>query len=67
MDSVLPSLKFWLMSWFIDTSEFDPAYKFLGAALEVQGFPIQPGQIVDNTEESRALFAEGQAWLHADN
>jgi len=65
MDNVYPSIKFWFMSWFIDTSKFDPAYRFLGAALEAQGFPVQPGQIVDNTAESRALYAEGQAWLQA--
>ncbi|MBN4051750.1 nuclear transport factor 2 family protein [Parvibaculum lavamentivorans] len=60
MDNVYPSIKFWLMSWFIDRSKFDPAYRFLGAALEAQGFPVQPGQIVDNTAESRALYAEGR-------
>jgi len=65
MDSLLPSLKFWIMSWFIDTDKFDPAYQFLGAALEGQGFPVQPGQIVDNTDASRALYQEGQDWLHA--
>lgn len=63
MDSVVPSIKFWLMSWFIDTDKFSPEYKFLGAALESQGFPIKSGQIVDNTAESRALYAEGKEWL----
>ncbi|AWZ00301.1 SnoaL-like domain protein [Rhodobiaceae bacterium] len=62
MDSVLPSLRFWLMSWFVDTETYDPAYKFLGGALAMQGYAIGP-QIVDNTNESRALYAEGQAWL----
>lgn len=67
IDSVVPSLRFWLMSRFIDTSKFHPAYKFLGASLEKQGFPVQPGQIVDNTDESRTLYREGQAWLHNGN
>lgn len=65
MDSVVPSLKFWLMSLFMDTDKFDPAYRFLAFGLESQGFPIQPGQVVDNTEESRELYQEGQDWLHA--
>lgn len=63
MDSVSPSLRFWFMSWFIDTDKFDPAYKHLGAALESQGFAVLPGQVVDNTEESRKLYEEGQNWL----
>ena len=67
MDGLYPSVRFWFMSWFIDTDKFDPAYRFLGAALEQQGFPVQPGQIVDNTEESRALYTEGQEWLRSAN
>jgi len=62
MDSVMPSLRFWLMSWFVDTETYDPAYKFLGAALAMQGYTIEP-QVVDNTDEARALYAEGHTWL----
>ena len=63
MDTVLPSFRFWLMSWFIDTETYDPAYKFLGSALAMQGYTIGQ-QVVDNTDQSRALYAEGQTWLH---
>jgi hypothetical protein len=63
MDTVLPSFRFWLMSWFIDTETYDPAYKFLGGALAMQGYTIGP-QVVDNTDASRALYAEGQIWVH---
>lgn len=66
IDSVLPSIKFWFMSWFIDIDKYDPAYKFLAAGLERQGFEIQPGQIIDNTAESRALYAQGLAWINAE-
>lgn len=63
MDSVGPSFRFWLMSFFLDTDKFDPAYKHLGAAMEAQGYEILPGQIVDHSDESRALYREGQDWL----
>ncbi len=63
LDSVGPSFQFWLMSFFLDTDKFDPAYKYLGAAMEAQGYEVQPGQIVDHTDESRALYREGQDWL----
>ncbi len=52
----------WL-SWFLNTDDFNPAYKFLGAAMSQQGYTVDP-QVVDKTEEARALYAEGQAWLH---
>lgn len=63
IDSVLPSFKFWLLSLFMDTDEFDPAYKFLGMMLTKAGYPIQAGQVVDNTDAARALYANGQQWL----
>lgn len=62
IDSVFPSIRYWLMSWFLNTDDFDPAYKFLGAAMSQQGYTVDP-QVVDKTDESRALYAEGQAWL----
>jgi len=66
IDSVLPSLRFWLMGLFMPTGKFDPAYKHLGMVLEKAGFEIQPDQVVDNTAAARALYEEGQAWLLAD-
>lgn len=66
MDSVLPSIRFWFMSWFIDTDKFDPAYKFLGAGMEMGGYTVSP-QVVDKTDASRALYQDGQDWLHASN
>ena len=65
MDSVLPSLEFWLMSLFMDTDDHDPSYRFLALALDAQGYPIQPGQVVDHTREAQELFDEGQRWLAA--
>lgn len=67
IDSVLPSLKFWLMSWFMPTAKFDPAYRNLAMVLSRAGYTIEPGQVVDNTEGSRALYEEGQRWLHEAN
>lgn len=64
MDSVLPSLTFWLMGLFMPTHKFDPAYKHLGIVLSRAGYAIQPGQVVDNTDASRALYQEARAWLH---
>lgn len=63
IDSVFPSIRYWVMSWFLNTDDFNPAYKFLGAAMSQQGYTVDP-QVVDKTEEARALYAEGQAWLH---
>ncbi len=63
MDSVGPSLKFWLMSFIMPTDKFDPAYKHLGMVLSKAGYAIQPGQVVDNTEASRRLYEHGQRWL----
>jgi hypothetical protein len=64
MDSVGPSLKFWLLSFLLPTHKFDPAYKHLGLVLNKAGYDIQPGQVVDNTDASRKLYQEGQDWLH---
>lgn len=63
IDSVYPSIRFWVMSWFLNTDDFHPAYKFLGAAMSQQGYTVHP-QVVDKTDESRALYAEGQSWLN---
>jgi hypothetical protein len=63
MDSVQPSLKFWLLSWFMPTQKFDPAYKHLGMVLSKAGYTIRPDQVVDNTDASRRLYEEGQRWL----
>ena len=48
MDSVGPSLKFWLMSFIMPTDKFDPAYKHLGMVLSKAGYAIQPGHVVYN-------------------
>ncbi|EIT70595.1 nuclear transport factor 2 family protein [Hydrocarboniphaga effusa] len=63
MDSVGPSLRFWLIGFFIDEDAYDPAYRYLALSLSQKGYAIQPGQIVDNTDESRALFVEARRWL----
>ena len=63
MDSVGPSLRFWLISFFMNEDAFDPAYRYLGVSLSRKGYPIQPGQVVDNSDESRALYVEGRQWL----
>jgi len=65
IDSVRPSLKFYLMSLLMPTRKFDPAYKHLGMVLAKAGYQIQPGQVVDNTDASRALYREARAWLRA--
>lgn len=67
MDSVGPSLRFWLMSRLMPTDRFDPAYRYLGMALSKAGYPVQPGQVVDNTQTSRDLYAQGQRWLQSAN
>ncbi|MBS4089815.1 nuclear transport factor 2 family protein [Pseudomonas rustica] len=63
LDSIEPSLVFWFKSLWMDTSQFDPAYKYLGFMLGKSGFAVQPGQYVDNTEPTRQLYAEGKSWL----
>lgn len=63
MDSVGPSLRFWLIGFFMNEDAFPPAYRYLALSLSQKGYSIQPGQIVDNTDESRALYAEGRQWL----
>lgn len=63
MDSLEPSFTFWLMSFFIDTDDYPSEYKYLAFGLEQGGLKIQPGQIVDNSDQSRALYREGKDWL----
>ena len=63
MDSVLPSLRYWLLGLLMPTGQYDPAYKHLALALSKQGYEIKPGQVVDQSESSAKLYAEGQAWL----
>ena len=63
MDSLEPSFVFWLMSFFIDTDAYPTEYKYLAFGLEQGGLKIQPGQIVDNSDQSRALYQEGKDWL----
>ncbi|AMO72017.1 nuclear transport factor 2 family protein [Sphingorhabdus sp. M41] len=67
MDSVGPSMSFGLLYRALNIGQYEPAYKHLAAALSLQGFTIQPGQIVDKTEESRALYENGQRWLNDSN
>jgi len=66
MDSVTPSLRFWLLRKLISTAAFDPAYRHLGVVLARAGFPVRPGQVVDNTEAARALYADGRHWLRGE-
>ena len=63
LDSVEPSLIFWFKSLWMDTRQFDPAYKYLGFMLGKSGFAVQPGQYVDNTEATQKLYEEGRTWL----
>jgi len=63
MDSVQPSLRFWLIGLFISKDTFHPAYRYLGLSLSQKGYAVQPGQIVDNSDESHALYSEGRQWL----
>lgn len=63
LDSIKPSLVFWFKSLWMDTRPFDPAYQYLGFMLGKSGFPVQPGQYVDNTEATHTLYQEGKAWL----
>lgn len=51
------------MSFFIDTDDSPTEYKYLTFGLEQGGLEIQPGQIVDNSDQSRALYQEGKDWL----
>ncbi len=63
MDSVQPSLRFWLLSRLMPTGRFEPSYRHLGVVLKKLGYAIQPGQVSDYTPASQALYAEGQRWL----
>lgn len=65
LDSIEPSLVFWWRSLWMNTSEYDPAYKYLGFMLKKTGFAVQPGQYVDNTPKTQKLYDEGSAWLAA--
>lgn len=63
MDSVGPSMSFPLLYSALNVDQYEPAYKHLAAALSLQDFAMQPGQIIDKTDESRALYESGQQWL----
>lgn len=64
IDSTSPSIAFWLASFFMNTDDFDPAFKHLGMVLSRAGYKIHPGQVVDNTGASKALYQEGLIWLN---
>lgn len=66
MDSVFPSLRFWLISFFLPTKKYNSSYMFLGLALENQGYDIKPNQITADSKESRNLYKEGRSWLYED-
>jgi len=64
MDAVEPSARFSFFYTALNIGQYEPAFKHLAAALSVQNFKIQPGQVVDNTDASRALYESGQNWLY---
>ncbi|MEP1143295.1 MAG: nuclear transport factor 2 family protein [Henriciella sp.] len=63
MDVVGPSARFGFFYNALNIGQYEPAYKHLAAALSMQNFKIQPGQIVDHTDASRALYETAQTWL----
>lgn len=63
MESVDPSITFNLFYSSLNLDQYNPAYKHLAAALSLKDFATLPGQVVDKTDESRALYDSGQRWL----
>ena len=66
MDSVGPSIRFRILYALMGLGKHNPAFKHLAAALDRQGFPIQEGQVIDHTDQSRALYASAQDWLQGN-
>lgn len=63
IDSVTPSIRYWLLSMAVPGGKYEPAYRNLGFVLERQGYEVKPGQVVDNTEAARRLYEQGLRWL----
>jgi len=63
MDSVKPSLLFWIASLFINLKKYPKACRFMGFGLEKAGLELKNNIIQDNSEELKLLYKEGDDWL----
>jgi len=63
MDSVKPSLLFWIAHFFINLKKYPKSFRFSGFAFEKAGLELKNNIIQDNSEESKLLYKEGDDWL----
>ena len=63
MDSVKPSLLFWIASLFINLKKYPKACRFLVFSLEKAGLEMANNIVEDPSEELSLLYKEGDDWL----
>lgn len=63
LDSVRPSLLFWLASLFMNFKQYPEAYRHLAYGLERQGYKIMPDIPVDGSMEASQIYENAEKWL----
>jgi hypothetical protein len=63
MDSVKPSLLFWIASLFINLKKYPKACRFLVFSLEKAGYEMANNIVEDPSDELKRLYKDGDDWL----